>query len=91
MEHAEAPTEVVLGRAAITLTAILDREMDAIFQDLVPDLDVATPRRRQRTVAANRIVLLCRSLADEVRRYEHLYWVYKHESLALDVDEEIEF
>ena len=65
--------------------------MDAIFKDLLPDLDVAGPRRRQRTAAANRIVLLCRSLADEVRRYEHLYWVHQHESHALDVDEEIEF
>jgi hypothetical protein len=27
----------------------------------------------------------------EVRRYEHLYWVHKHESHVLDVDEEIEF
>ena len=91
MELSDAPAEVALGRATITLTAILDREMDAIFMDLLPDLAGATPRRRQRTVAANRIVLLCRSLADEVRRYEHLYWVHKHESHGLDVDEEIEF
>ena len=90
MEDKES-AEVALGRATITLTAILDREMDAIFMDLLPDLAGATPRRRQRTVAANRIVLICRSLADEVRRYEHLYWVHKYEKDAPEEDQEVEF
>ena len=91
MEHSDAPAEVALGRAAITLTAILDREMDAIFMDLLPDLALATPRQRQRTVAAHRIVLICRSLADEVRRYEHLYWVHKYEEDPPEENEEVEF
>ena len=91
MEYTDVPAEVALGRATVSLTAILDREMDAIFKDLLDELAEASPRGRQRAVAANRVVLLCRSLADEVRRYEHLYWVHKYEGDALEVDEKIEF
>ena len=90
MENKES-AEVALGRATVNLIALLDREMDAIFQNLLEGLDVASAGERRRAVAANRVVLLCRNLAEEVRRYEHLYWVHKHESHALDVDEEIEF
>lgn len=83
------PAEVVIGRATIHLTALLDREMDAIFQDLLEEMSVASPRERRRAAAANRVVLLCRNLADEIRRYEHLYRLHQRE--RRDRGQEIEF
>jgi hypothetical protein len=88
MQNTE-PAEVALGRATVNLTALLDREMDAIFQDLLEELAAVSPRERQRAVAANRVVLLCRNLTDEIQRYEHLYWLHKHE--PQDGQQEIEF
>lgn len=69
------PHEVELGRAVLALAALLDREMDAIFQDILEHLAQGSAIERRRAVAANRVVLLCRNLADEVHRYEHLRWL----------------
>ena len=78
MKPMDAP-EVLLGRATLNLTELLDREMDAIFKDLLERIiDAAPSLEQQRAVAANRIVLICRSLADEVRRYEHVRWLCDH-------------
>jgi len=88
MENKES-AEVALGRATVNLTALLDREMDAIFQNLLEGLDVASSCERRRAVAANRVVLLCRNLAEELRRYEHLYWLHKRE--REDGEEDLEF
>lgn len=66
------PQEIELGRAVLALAAILDQEMDAIFRNLLDDLASAPTLERHRATAANRIVLLCRNLADQVRQYEHL-------------------
>jgi len=73
--HAGEPHEVELGRATLALAALLDREMNAIFQDILPNLADADPLERRRATAANRVVILCRDLADQVRRYEHLAWL----------------
>jgi hypothetical protein len=83
--HDGEPHEVQLGRATLALAALLDREMDAIFQDLLLSLAGDDPLERQRATAANRVVLLCRDLADQVRRYEHLRWLAEaDEGLKLD-------
>jgi len=66
------PFEVQLGKACLALTVLLDREMDAIFKDIIENLLEDGPLQRQRASAANRIVLLCRSLRDELDRYSHL-------------------
>jgi hypothetical protein len=72
--------EVALGRAALNLTGLLDREMDAIFQDLLQEEIYTSPSLEQkRAVSANRIVLCCRSLAEEIRRYERLRWLRDHD------------
>ncbi len=52
--------------------AILDQEMDAIFRNLLDDIASTPTLERHRATAANRIVLLCRNLADQIRQYEHL-------------------
>lgn len=88
MEDTE-PAEIAIGRAVVNLTALLDREMDAIFQDLLEELAEVSPRERRRAVAANRVVLLCRNLADEIRRYERLYWLHQRERQGRG--QEIEF
>jgi hypothetical protein len=66
------PFEVELGKATLALTLMLHREMDAIFNDILENLLDDGPLQRQRASAANRIVLLCRSLRDELDRYAHL-------------------
>jgi len=66
------PHEIELGRAVLALAAILDQEMDAIFRNLLDDIASAPTLERHRATAANRIVLLCRNLADQIRQYEHL-------------------
>jgi len=66
------PQEVELGRAVLALAAILDQEMDAIFRNLLDDFASAPTLERHRATTANRIVLLCRNLADQIRQYEHL-------------------
>lgn len=80
------PHEVELGRATIALAALLDREMDAIFQDILPNLADADPLERRRATAANRIVILCRDLAGQVQRYEHLAWL-ADQGAELDPDD----
>ncbi len=59
----------------LALAALLNREMDAIFKDLLDEMANVPPLGRQRATAANRVVLLCRSLAQELQRYEHLRWL----------------
>lgn len=83
--------EIAIGRATVNITALLDREMDAIFQNLLEGLDVASSCGRRRAVAANRVVLLCRNLAEEIRRYEHLYWLHQRERENGEEETEIEF
>jgi len=68
--------EVELGNATLALAALLHREMDAIFTDLIETVSHTSPSlSRHRAVSANRIVLICRNLAEEVRRYKHLRWL----------------
>ena len=73
------PAEVALGRATVSLTALLDREMDAVFQDILEGLGTASACQRRRAASANRIVLLCRNLGQEIQRYERLSWLLRHE------------
>ena len=84
--HEDEPSEVKLGQATLALAALLDREMNAIFQDVLPNLVDDDPLERQRATAATRIVLLCRDLAEQVRRYEHLRWLYD-QGASLDPDD----
>lgn len=83
------PAEIALGRATVNLAALLDREMDAVFQNLLEEMAMASPRERRRAATANRVVLLCRNLAGEIRRYERLYWLHQREGEA--GGQEIEF
>ena len=65
------PSEVALGRLAAGVARLLEREMDSIFQDLlhgawhVPGSPVFRSAQQ-----ANRIVVLCRNLVEEIEAYE---------------------
>ena len=64
--------EVEFNRVAIAVAEMLTRQMDDAFLDLVRDggSDPHDPSHRT-AEAANRVVVLCRRLTDEIRRYEH--------------------
>jgi hypothetical protein len=66
------PHEVELGRAIVALLALLEREMDATAKDIRDHLARDSPLQRLRGAAAATVVDLCRELADQIRRYEHL-------------------
>ena len=64
------PYEVELGRVVLSACELLSREMDEVFQDLVhrAGTDLRSPYRRPACLA-NRIVVLCRRISEEIRRY----------------------
>jgi hypothetical protein len=65
------PPEVALGRLATGVARLLERHMDAIFQDLLRDAWhlPGSPIFRH-AQQANRIVVLCRNLVEEIEAYE---------------------
>ena len=65
------PSEVALGRLAAGVARLLQREMDGIFQDLLRDAWhlPGSPVFRS-AQQANRIVVLCRNLVEEIEAYE---------------------
>ena len=63
--------EVEFNQVAIAVAEMLAREMDDVFLGLVEGTGTEPHDPTHRTAeAANRIVVLCRRLAEEVRRYE---------------------
>ena len=63
--------EVEFNQVAIAVAEMLAREMDDVFLGLVEGAGTEPHDPTHRTAeAANRIVVLCRRLAEEVRRYE---------------------
>ena len=75
------PYEIEFGRVVTAVTEILERDMDEAFQDLVhrAGTDRFAPEHRA-AKAANRIVVLCRRLGAELRRYhKHARWCEERE------------
>jgi hypothetical protein len=69
------PAEVALGRIATGVADMLKREMDQVFEQLleVAGQDWGTPRYHA-AQQAYRIILLCRSLIEEIHDYEATGW-----------------
>ena len=65
------PPEVALGRLTAGVARLLEREMNSIFQDLLQGAwhTPESPVFRHAQLA-NRIVVLCRNLVEEVEAYE---------------------
>ena len=65
------PPEVALGRLAVAVSRLLEREMDGIFRTLLrdawhgPDSPIFPMAQ-----LANRIVVLCRNLVEDIEAYE---------------------
>ena len=69
------PHEIELCRLTITAVEMLARDMDEIFQELTHrGAFTALNPRFEAAEAANRTVVLCRTLAAEIRRYERSRW-----------------
>ena len=63
--------EVEFNQVAIAVTDMLARQMDDVFLGLVEDAGTQPHDPTHRTAeAANRIVVLSRRLAGEIRRYQ---------------------
>jgi hypothetical protein len=74
--------EVELGHVALPLLHILDQEMHDLLMDLLEKPN-RRPIESQRAHVANAIVVLCRQLTDDLRRYSYLCYL---EDEGLDVD-----
>jgi hypothetical protein len=69
------PYEVELGRITIAAAEMLAKDMDEVFQELTHCGAITRLNPRfQAAEAANRTVVLCRTLIEEIRRYEHTRW-----------------
>lgn len=82
------PQEIEFARALTALLHVLERDMDEAFTFLLHDTpsDPKSPRYRAAR-AANRIVLSCRRLVDEIRRYENTrWWAQDEEPEEDDID-----
>ena len=74
---------VEFNRVAVSVAEMLARQMDDVFLGLVQDTETDRLDPIYKTAkAANRIVVLCRRLADEIKRYEHC------DQLRREVEEE---
>ena len=63
--------EVEFNRVAIAVAQMLTRQMDDTFLWLIHQDQTQRDGTRQRTAeVANRIVVLCRRLVEEIQRYE---------------------
>ena len=71
--HTQRHPEIEIARVAIAVADLLAREMDEVFQDALHEAgtDRCSPHRRCACVA-NRVVVGCRRLVDDIRRYERL-------------------
>lgn len=69
------PREIETAHIAAAVVDILARDMDDAFLGLLEEAgnNLQSPQRRRASVA-NRIVVLCRRLANEIVRYEGLPW-----------------
>jgi len=80
--------EVEFHQVAIAVARMLVRQMDDTFLWLLHQDDAHGDGPRQRTAeAANRIVVLCRRLVDEIQRYERWDQI-RREQEAQDVAED---
>jgi len=69
--HDNTPSEVALGRLAAGVARLLEREMDGIFHGLLQGAWHAPGSPVFRSAQqANRIVVLCRNLVEEIEAYE---------------------
>ena len=75
------PLQEQLNRATVAVVDLMAREMDQEFLYLTHGPETTQPFVQRTAQAANRIVVACRRLADEIRPYER-YDRWRREDLA---------
>ena len=90
--HTQRDPEIEIGRVAIAVADLLAREMDEVFQEALHEArtDRCSPHRR-RACVANRVVVGCRRLVDDIRRYERLKDWEMEEEERLDEESNLDF
>jgi hypothetical protein len=86
------PYEIEFGRVVTAVTEILERDMDEAFQDLVhrAGTNRFAPEYKAAQVA-NRILVLCRRLGEELRRYQNHARCLEERDEADRAEEELPF
>jgi len=70
--HDHDSFELRFNRVAIAVVEMLDREMTEAFLSLIEPGGREPSRLTQRSAeTANRIIVLCRRLVEEIRHFEH--------------------
>jgi 5-methylcytosine-specific restriction endonuclease McrA len=84
--------EVEFNRVAIAVARMLVRQMDDTFLWLLHQDDVHSDGPRQRTAeVANRIVVLCRRLVEEIQRYERWDQIRREQQEQEVAEEDLPF
>lgn len=84
--------EVEFNQVAVAVAQMLVRQMDDVFLWLIHQDDGRRDEPRQRTAEiANRIVVLCRRLVEEIQRYERWDQVRREQEQQEIADEDLPF
>ena len=84
--------EVEFNQVAIAVAQMLVRQMDDTFLWLIHQDDTQCDGPQQRTAeVANRIVVLCRRLVDEIQRYERWNQIRREQEQKEIAEENLPF
>jgi hypothetical protein len=84
--------EVEFNQVAIAVARMLVRQMDDVFLWLIHQDDTQRDGPQQRTAeVANRIVVLCRRLVEEIQRYERWDHIRREEEHKEIAEEDLPF
>jgi hypothetical protein len=84
--------ELEFNQVAIAVARMLIRQMDDTFLWLIHQHDSGRDRPQQRTAeVANRIVVLCRRLVEEIQRYERWDQIRREQEQKKIADEDLPF
>jgi hypothetical protein len=84
--------EIEFNRVAIAVTQMLAREMDDIFLGLIEQHETQREGPQHHTAEiANRIVVLCRRLVEEIQRYERWDQVRREQEQKEIAEEDLPF
>jgi len=87
-----ASFEVEFNQVAVAVARMLVRQMDDTFLWLIHQHDSGRDGPQQRTAeVANRIVVLCRRLVEEIQRYERWDQVRREQEQKEIADEDLPF
>jgi len=84
--------EVEFNQVAVAVARMLVRQMDDTFLWLIHQNDARSDGLQQRTAeVANRIVVLCRRLVEEIQRYERWDQVRREQEQKKIAEEDLPF